>query len=85
MAETSQFTFSFQEIAEALVKAQDLHEGLWGVFVKFGIQATNVGPSDNDLRPAAIIPVMEIGLQRFDKKSNLTVNAAEVNPKKKPK
>jgi hypothetical protein len=85
MAETSQISFSFQEVAEALIKKQGLREGLWGVFIKFGMQATNVGLSDNDLRPAAIIPIMEIGLQRFDKKSNLTVDAAEVNPKQKPR
>jgi len=81
MAESSQLVFSYKEIAEALVKKQGLHEGIWGVFVKFGMQATNMGPSDNDLRPAVVIPLMEIGLQRFEKENNLSVDAASVNPK----
>jgi hypothetical protein len=35
------------------------------------------------LLPAAIVPILEIGLQKFDKETNLSVNAAEVNPLKK--
>jgi hypothetical protein len=81
MAESSQLVFSYKEIAEALVKKQGLHEGIWGVFVKFGMQATNMGPTDNDLRPAVVIPLLEIGLQRFEKENNLSVDAASVNPK----
>lgn len=80
MAETSQFTFTFKEIAAALVKAQGIHEGVWGIFVNFGIQASNVGPSENELRPAALIPIMQLGLQKFDKETNLSVDAAQVNP-----
>jgi hypothetical protein len=29
---------------------------------------------------AAIIPVLEIGLQKFEKESNIAVDAAKVNP-----
>jgi hypothetical protein len=83
MPEPSQVTFSFQEIAELLVKKQELHEGIWGIFLKFGLGASNIGPNDTDLRPAAIVGVIEIGLQKFDKSSNLTVDAAKVNPKSK--
>ena len=31
MPETPQILFSYQEIAEALVKQQGIHEGLWGL------------------------------------------------------
>ncbi len=57
MGEPSQITFSYKEIAELLVKKQGLHDGIWGLFIKFGRGASNVGPNDNDLKPAAIIPV----------------------------
>lgn len=80
MPETSQLTFSFKEIATALIKAQNIHEGIWGLFVNFGLQATNIGPSDADLRPAAIIPVLAMGLQKFEKENSLSVDASKVNP-----
>lgn len=85
MAEPSQYLYSFREFAEVLIKHQDLHEGLWGIFVKFGIQGANVGQTDNDLKPAAIVTIAEIGLQRFEAPSNLTVDAALVNPRKPKK
>jgi hypothetical protein len=76
---------SHKQIVEALVKHHGLHEGTWGLFVRFGIAASNVGPDDNQLQPAAIIPVLEIGLQRFLKETNLSVDAAKVNPKQENK
>ncbi len=81
MAEASQITFSPKEIVEALVKKQNIHEGIWGLYVKFGIQAANVAFGAADLLPAAVIPVMEIGIQKFDEVNNLSVDASAVNPK----
>ena len=85
MAEPSQIVFSYKEIAEALVKQQGLHEGIWGIFVKFGIRAVNIGENELDLKPTAILPIMELGLQKFEKENNLSVDAAKVNPKGKHK
>ena len=78
MAEAKMFTFTYQELAEMMVRKLDLSEGLWGIYMKFGLQATNVGPGPEELRPAAILPVLEVGLQRVDDPSNLAVDAAEV-------
>lgn len=80
MAEASQFVFSFSELAEVLVKRQGIHEGHWGLFVKFGISAVNISGPDAKLLPAAIVPILEVGIQRFDEANSLTANAAEVNP-----
>ena len=80
MAEISTFTFSYKELATILVKSQNLHEGIWGIAVRFGLKATNIGESENDLRPAAVLPLLEISLQRFDKETNISVDAAKVNP-----
>jgi len=71
-----------RKVAKALVKLQDLHEGIWGILFEFGLQGTNIGDEDN-LIPAAIVPVVRVGLQRFDKLNSLSVDAAEVNPAKK--
>ncbi|MFZ3342957.1 MAG: hypothetical protein WA213_18895 [Terriglobales bacterium] len=81
MPEATQIVFKHKELAEMLVKAQGIHDGIWGLFVRFGIGAMNVGASDADLQPAAIVPVLEIGLQKFEKETNLSVDAAKVNPK----
>lgn len=80
MPEPSQIVYSFKELAELMVKERDLHEGFWGVYVKFGISAINAGQSDSDLKPTALVPVLEIGLQKFDGLNNLSVDAAQVNP-----
>lgn len=85
MAEASQIMFSFKEIAELMIKRQGIHEGIWGLFVKFGLGAANVGPSEGEVRPTAMIPILEMGLQKFDKESNLTVDASKVNPKTRKK
>jgi len=81
MAEPSQITFSHKEVAEALVRKQGIHNGIWGLFVKFGMQATNIGESQNEVKPAAIIALLEIGLQKFEKENNISVDAAKINPK----
>lgn len=84
MPETRELMFSYQELASLLVKAANIHEGLWGVVVRFGFGATNLnspGPSGEEmLTPTAVIPVQQIGIQRFDAPNNLTVDAAKVNP-----
>lgn len=80
MPESSQFLFSHKEVATALLKAQGIHEGIWGLHVKFGLRAMNLGASDEDLQPSAVVPLMAIGLQQFEKVNNVAVDAAVVNP-----
>ena len=82
MSEPEKRTFSHSQVAEALIKYNNIHEGLWGLYVEFGIAASNVGPSPDQLNPAAIVPVLKIGLQKFDKPNNMTADAAVVNPPK---
>jgi hypothetical protein len=48
--------------------------------VRCGLGATNMGPTDDQSYPSALIPVVEIGVQRTGKLHNLTVDAAQVNP-----
>jgi hypothetical protein len=83
MAEIKQITFSYKEIAEALVRHQGLHEGIWGIWMEFGITGVNMNTQPGgDLLPAAVVPVGKIGLQRFDEVNSLSVDAAVVNPAK---
>ncbi len=84
MPEIQSFTFSLREIAEILIKEQNLHEGLWGIYVEFGFGAANVPAiAEGNLVPAAIAAVQKIGVQRFEESSSLTVDAAKVNPQPK--
>ena len=87
MGEATNYTFGFQELAEILVKQQGITEGLWGIYVEFGLGAANINiaPGEKALAPAAINIVQKIGIQKFPEANNLTVNAAEVNPKKPAK
>jgi|ERR1700674_2262363 len=79
--ETRQIAFTHKEVAEVLVRHQGLREGIWGLYVEFGLGAANVGPSEN-LNPVAIVPVLKIGLQRFPEINNLSVDAAQLDSPK---
>lgn len=80
MPEPTQIVFTHKEIVELLLKKQDIHEGIWGLFIKFGLKAANIGSSPSDLMPAAIVPVLEIGLQKGKEEGSLFVDAAKANP-----
>ena len=81
MATPDRYTFNYKEVVEALIKQQGLHDGEWVINLEFGLQAGNFGPNDDDLRPGVLVPIMKIGIQRTDHRSNLSVDAAIVNPK----
>ena len=78
-------TFTYTELAGILVKEAGIHEGHWGLWFEFGLGGANIplaGPEGEMLmRPAAIIPVKTIGIQKFDEPNPLTVDAAQANPK----
>jgi hypothetical protein len=81
MPETNQLIFSFKEVVTALIKTNSIHEGIWGFIVNFGMQAQNVGPNVDELRPAVMIPMLSVGLMKYDRETSLSVDAAKVNPK----
>ncbi|MBM4329365.1 MAG: hypothetical protein FJ118_19650 [Deltaproteobacteria bacterium] len=84
MAEATQYTFNFKEIAELLVKKQGLNEGIWGIVVKFGLGAAFTGPKGQDVLPTAMVPILEIGIRKQEEMTSLSVDAALVNPRKRP-
>jgi hypothetical protein len=88
MAEAKSYTFNHQELAELLVKQQDIHEGFWGIYIEFGFGAANINSDPTGgkvLLPTAFSIVQKIGIQQFPEPSNLTVDAAKVNPRKSSK
>lgn len=65
-----------------LVRHANITSGHWGIYIRFALGATNIGPDKNNLMPAAIVPVAEIGISQFAEPSNLTVDASQVNPQR---
>lgn len=81
MPEIGQFTYSYQELAEILIKQQGIHEGLWGFYFELGIGAGTTAGPDGNFVPMAVIPLQRVGIQKFDQEAKgLTVDAAVVNP-----
>ena len=87
MAEVNRLEFTYKEVVTALIKQQDLREGIWAVSVKFGIAGIIGGPTPEQSVPTAMVPVLSIGLSRADKESSIAVDAAKVysSEKLKPK
>ena len=79
MPEIKNIEFNYREVAEALIRYHNINAGLWGISIKFGIQGANIGQGPgSDVTPAAIVPVLNMGLQRFDTPNNLTVDASKI-------
>lgn len=82
MAEANEIYFTYKEIVESLVKKEGIHKGLWGLSIEFGLGAVNMktNPEGTVLVPSGFLGVQRIGIRQYDTPSNLTVDAAEVNP-----
>ena len=71
--------FHLQDVAIALLKLANVHEGLWQIQVMFANSATNINLNGH-LTPSAITSVAGIQLGRVEQADELTVDAAVVNP-----
>jgi hypothetical protein len=84
MPNISQYAFSFEEVVTALIKQQDINDGLWALNLSFKFEAKNVRIDNNkqDANPGFVGYVQHIGIVRVEKNvPGLTVDAAKVNPK----
>ena len=83
MPEVQNYSFSFQDIVELLIKKENIHEGIWGIYIEFGLGGANIErePGSKIMHPAALVPIVKIGIQRFQEENNLSVDASKVNPK----
>jgi hypothetical protein len=80
MAEERKITYAHAELAALMIKDKGLHEGLWHLQVQFGLSAVNAGPSDQEMNPTAVVPVLSIGLVSVTAPGPLVFDAALVNP-----
>ncbi len=84
MGAPDKIVFDYKEITELLIKKENIHEGIWALNLDFGLKGANMGPSDEQLVPVAMVAILKIGLQRVDTETNLSVNASKVNPPPNP-
>lgn len=82
MAEPS-YMYSLEEVAQALMIKQGIHEGLWGIAVEFTFAAMSAGPNKDALLPSAIAGISKLGLNKSEKEGPLTYDAAKLNPGEK--
>jgi hypothetical protein len=84
MAEPTQYTFSWPEVAELLIKKQDIHEGKWMVALEFQINVGLMGIQPPAATPGVMALCNSVQLAKAQEQSpqNLVVDAAVVNPKR---
>jgi hypothetical protein len=85
MPEANQYIFSHKELLELFIKQAGLHEGKWVIMANLGFSTGNFGPSADQMAPGAVVAVLNMGIQKApaDTPSEMSVDAAIVNPKKK--
>ena len=85
MGEVTTYSLDYQEVVEAVIKHQGLHEGIWQLHIEFGLGATNMATAPDQVSPVAIVPVKRIGITKVEKEGPLAVDASKVNPGPKTK
>ena len=81
MAEATQFFYTYTELVTLMLKERGIHEGYWAPLLNFGLRATNVPGPEGNVLPTAIVAILQVGLQRSEKPTQQTVDAAQANPK----
>jgi len=82
MSDVQTITVTHKELVEALITHQGYHEGIWQLYVEFGISATNMQTGSDQILPAAIVPILKIGLTKVGAEGPIAIDAAKVKPKK---
>ena len=64
MPEADQYSFTFKELTELMIKKVGIHEGRWMLQVTFGFGAMNGGPSPDQIMPTGVVGVQKIGIMK---------------------
>lgn len=84
MAEPTQYTFGFEEIAQMMLKAAGIHEGRWVVGLEFNVVVAPVGIKPDEAYPGAVIGAQKLILSAAGDQPtppNLTFDATKLNPR----
>lgn len=75
---------SLREMTEVLIKHYGLREGLYELLVEFQVGMGVVGPTPQTALPGATVGLSKLGLIQVLVAGDNTLDAAIVNPHKKP-
>ena len=87
MVETTKIIYSNKELVVMMLKDQGIHDGNWVLAANLTFSAMNIGqlPDGSDASPAGVVAVNGVLIERVPEPLPFSVNAAEANPKPKPK
>lgn len=71
-----------KEVTEVLVKHYGLHEGLYDLYLEYRLGFGNVGLSQDDLLPSAVVGIYKLGVTQVSAMGPMTVDVAKANPLK---
>jgi hypothetical protein len=82
MAAPTQYGFELREVATALIKQQNIHEGRWWAAFEFALGSGLLGAAPLEVLPGAMFQIRRILLAQADQTTpqQFVVDAAEVNP-----
>lgn len=82
MAAPTQYGFELREVAIALIKQQNIHEGRWWAAFEFALGSGLLGAAPPDVLPGAMVQIRRVLLAQADQATpqQFIVDAAEVNP-----
>jgi hypothetical protein len=76
---------SLKELAVLLVKHYGLNMGIYNLSLTYRYGSAAIGPNENDVSPGVVIGLSEVGLVPSSTIGPSSVDAALVNPEKKPR
>ena len=74
------YAVSLKGLAIHLVRAHHLHEGIWQVYFRFAPIVGLTANINGHLKPSAMVSIDEVGLVRCEAVTEVSVDAAVVNP-----
>lgn len=87
MSDVKVIQLTTKQVVEAMLKQQGITNGIWGLWVEFGIGAANVPGPTGIVSPTALVPITKLGLQSMSQVTDISVDASsiaslEARPKK---
>ena len=82
MAAPTQYGFQLREVAIALIKEQNIHDGRWWAAFEFTLGSGLFGATPADVFPGGMFQIRRVLLAQADQSTpeQFVVDAAEVNP-----
>ena len=70
------------DVTKLLIKQNNIHEGLFDLAFEITVTVGTLGASKGDAFPGVLSQIKAVGLIRTEDRKEITVDAAECNPKK---